>query len=577
MKKVFVLGILIVGGFFAAVWAQDGEPVIEGRAVWINPPGLITDDEAARAFVERVKKANINLIVMSVKSTQGRLYYQSELNPAMIDERFNGFDPLAAMVRETRRQGVKLHAWLCDFTDSPDNPVLKENPEWIAVNAQGKPTTSEFLGGGRPYTITWVCPARRPGYTDQYLLPLIEEIVRNYDVDGIHHDYVRYPGDVAPDGYCFDDYCLEEILKYNHFYYESFPNTTYEAQPTLPNPVANWWSDPTVKPPDWDKWDREAKAQFLLTGQFMRYGPSDLDYFFYTFRSDAITRFVREAWERAKAIKPDIEMSAAVFKNPTASGRFIGQRWTNFAPWVDIMMPMVYRSHFPVTDWETFLTQLEEYTRYEMRWSEGLANLSVGLDVHYIFREEDQALRDILSELSRWEAMPAAERRRVLSELRDSFGQIRERMAQFAPQAAKEIADGLAGLSASSDAEATRAVIDKVRAFRSDPPEGYYPGEKVKQVIGAVRKGGGEGVVLFDGRGIDQKKLWSALEEVFPTPSVEPFEARPAAKLSVVRLRQLEQKVGAIQRNFRFAGGAAVLFLVLWVVALIRRPRKTAE
>ena len=35
------------------------------------------------------------------------------------------------------------------------------------------------------------------GYTDQWLLPMIEEIATNYAVDSIHHDYVRYPGDTV--------------------------------------------------------------------------------------------------------------------------------------------------------------------------------------------------------------------------------------------------------------------------------------------------------------------------------------------------------------------------------------------
>ncbi len=577
MRKELVLGSIVVlalTGVVARVGAQDRETVIEGRAVWLNPPGLITNDSTARAFVQHVKKAHINVIVMDVKNTRGRLFFHSDLNPEMIAENYRDFDPLAAMVRESHAAGIKLHAWLCDFTEGPDNPVLKKHPEWLMVNAEGKPTTSEFLSGGRPYYITWVSPAQRPGYTDQYLLPLIEEIVRKYDVDGIHHDYVRYPGDVAPDGYSFDDDFLQDVMKYNHFSYDAFPDVRYPVVSTLPNPEANWWSDPTVKPKDWQKWDRKAKARFLLTGSYMPQGPSDLDYFFYTYRSDAITRFVREAWERAKAIKPDIEMSAAVFKNPTASGRFIGQRWTNFAPWIDIMMPMVYRSHFPLTDWQTFLKQLEEYTRYEMRWSKGLANLSVGLDVHYIFREQDQPLRDILTELQGWETKPRRDRRRRLRTLRQGFEQIRDRLAQFAPESEKAISSRLAELSPSAGTDQVSALIQAVQAFRADPPAGYYPGEKVKQVIEAVRKGGGEGVVIFDGGGISRKKLWPALEEIFATPSVEPFEARPAAELSIGQLRRLEKRLAAARRNEFLAVGAAALFLLLWAITILRRGRR---
>ena len=66
----------------------------------------------------------------------------------------------------------------------------------------------EILGGEALWHHTDVS-ARRPGYTDQWLIPMIVEFARRYDVDAIHHDYVRFPGDVAPDRYCFCDHCLE--------------------------------------------------------------------------------------------------------------------------------------------------------------------------------------------------------------------------------------------------------------------------------------------------------------------------------------------------------------------------------
>ena len=43
-------------------------------------------------------------------------------------------------------------------------------------------------------------------------------MARDYDVDGLHHDYIRYPGDVAPDRYCFCDWCLEDMNKQQNFF-----------------------------------------------------------------------------------------------------------------------------------------------------------------------------------------------------------------------------------------------------------------------------------------------------------------------------------------------------------------------
>ena len=58
---------------------------------------------------------------------------------------------------------------------------------------------------------------------DQWLLPMIEELVADYAIDGIHHDYVRYCGDVAPDSYCFCDYCLKQIPRHALLQWETGP------------------------------------------------------------------------------------------------------------------------------------------------------------------------------------------------------------------------------------------------------------------------------------------------------------------------------------------------------------------
>ena len=562
-----LLALLLSTG--AAGQTPDGGLRMEGRAVWANPNNVATSDSAVRAFIDHCKRANIQLIVLLTKHTDKTLYYHSRRFPESIAPRFKDFDPLAAVVREAHKAGIRVHAWISSFPAAPDGPIMQKHPEWAMRNPEGNITSeAEYLANGRRYYMNWMCPARRPGYTDQWLLPVIEEIVANYEVDGIHHDYVRYPGDVAPDSYCFCDYCLEAMLKYAHFYYEAFPDTIYDIVPRLPNFVANWWSDPTVKPRGWDTWDRRRKAEFLLKGSFIRGGPSDLDYFFYTFRQEQIKRFVREAWERASAIRPDIEVSAAVFKNPIASGRFIGQRWTDFAPWIDIMMPMVYRSHFPPRSFDTFLIQLEEYTRYEYRWAKDRVHLYMGLDVAYIYNEErdfhihSRAALDSLKTASR------RERKAYLQKLQAEFDAIREHFTSVAPDLAGRYQEALQQLQR-GDASAADRMREILTRLRVDPPAGFYPPEKLRRVIETVRKGGSKGIVLFSAVHIQRRKLWPVLEQVFAEPAEPPETAGPAAEMSIVTLKALRQQLARSrqQRNLFFVLTAAlVLFLLIRVV-----------
>jgi uncharacterized lipoprotein YddW (UPF0748 family) len=433
-------------------------------------------------------------------------------------------------------------------------PAAREHPEWTVKNPEGTITTDEKLGmeqyGTEEYDMIWYCPARRPGYTDMWLIPMVEEVVANYDVDGIHHDYVRYPGDVAPDRYCFCDYCLEDFWKYNHFYYECRPKTKFSPEPVLPDPVSNWWLDYTVRPLEWDKMSRKEKAELIMKGSSMPGGPSDLDYFFYEYRSDAITRFCRDVWLAARKIKPEIEFSAAVFKNPAQSGRYIGQRWNDFAPWVDIMMTMTYRSHFPGT-FEDYLDMLTEYTRYQNMWCENLCHVYVGIASHYLYREEYEPVQKMRKALTKMES----EKDQVQA-LRGEFVKISGHLKTVAPALESEIAADIETLSAKVDKDVLKRLDKSLeRLLTKDAPAGYYPEEKLIKAVEAIRKGGGEGIVIFCGSYITDRKQWGALEKAFSKPSVEPYLVKPIDTVGIQAarlLRQKTQEVGELKQQIEW-------------------------
>lgn len=579
MTKKPVFRLVLFGALLshqaALCQAGPGGTVVEGRAVWAPPGSVAYNDSSTQAFVEHCKRANINIIVLLVEYTDKQVYYHSKKFPESIIPAFKDFDPLAAVIREAHKRGIRVHAWLCDFTQSADGPIMQKHPEWAQRNPEGKISSqAEFLSGGVQYDQNWMCPARRPGYTDQWLIPMIEEIVSDYDVDGIHHDYVRYPGDVAPDSYCFCDYCLDEMLKYAHHYYEAYPDSIFPSIPVLPKPMANWSTDVTVRPKGWDQWDRKKKAEFLLTGSFLKGGPSDLDYFFYTFRQEAINRFAREAWEHASAIKPNIEFSAAVFKNPIMSGRFIGQRWTDFSPWIDVMMPMVYRSHFPHVDYDSFIKMLEEYTRYEYLWAKDRAHLSVGLDVHYMYNEERLFLSDALHVADSLKVLQGKERERHAQHIQSRYSLVKDHLRRIAPDIEKKLTPDILALP-SLTGEQLVLLQAEIASLNANPPEDYYPKEKLRRAIEAVRKGGGNGIVIYDGGGLTSRKLWPVLEELFKQPSVEPYTVSSAAEMSIVRLKAQREEIASAQRRSWYLGGVAVLLLLGLVFAVSRKRRTT--
>lgn len=325
-------------------------------------PGEVDD------FVARVAGAGFNLLLPELKGGHGLLRYPSREFPQAVEPGYSDFDLPSLLLASCRKRGIELHAWFIDFFEGEGGPAFNSHPEWAARNAQGRPTNEETLRGER-FTGLWMCPAQRPGYSDQWLVPILREFAERYDFDAVHHDYVRYPGDLAPDQYCFCDSCIEDLPHWAGYVNEArldepFDHALYDREYL----EAHWEQSPRVLPAYWDRLHRAERSRFLLEGGYFRYGRQDLDYFFYRWRTEAIVRFVREAAEAVRGARPGMGLSAAVFKNPVQSGRFIGQDWREFSPWVDSVIPMDYRDHFPGS-FDDYLALLAEAVGRQKVWA----------------------------------------------------------------------------------------------------------------------------------------------------------------------------------------------------------------
>ena len=264
--------------------------------MWASPRDAGASEAAVTAFAEQLAQAHVNTLVMEVKNATGLYWPSQRFTPAVAEGLSRVRLPVGADPRVPQARRIAVHAWFFDFAEGADAYVVKQHPEWLARNPEGKPSTDEVLRG-RPYRLAWMCPARRPGYTDQWLIPVIEEFAARYDVDGIHHDYVRYPGDLAPDTYCFCDFCLEAIPRYASYYSPARPDDPLLAPFDRPHLEAHWEKSPKVLPPNWKDYGREMKSRLLLEGSFFPGGNRDLDYFFYEYRAHHVALFVRQVKE----------------------------------------------------------------------------------------------------------------------------------------------------------------------------------------------------------------------------------------------------------------------------------------
>ena len=320
-------------------------------------------------------------------------------------------------------------------------------------------------------------------------------------MDAIHHDYVRYPGDLAPDTYCFCDYCLEEIPKYASYYSTTHPDDPLLAPMDRPHLEAHWERSPKVLPPNWKDYGREMKSRFLLEGSFFPGGNRDLDTFFYEYRVHHVAEFTRQVFEEVRKVKPRMEFSAAVFKNPVQSGRFIGQDWRRFSPWVQYLMPMDYRSHY-AGDFETHLDLLAESIQQQKVWARDFPHLWPGVAAYQLYDEEREPLTRI-RRLLRDGGKDVAEMQAAFDKVAPRLEDLRTRP----PRRARRVPEG-----ADAPGRTRAANLD---AFLANVPEGYYPPERLTKTLERVRAQDVEGVVIFSSGGISSARLWKAVEEFF--------------------------------------------------------------
>ena len=217
--NVRLIGLFLLHFFLLknVVFAQDA-PKRELRGVWIatvlniDYPSVQTTDEYTLKtnwvnILNKHKEMGLNALFVQVRPCADALYKsnlvpwsvyltgQSGLAPA------NGFDPLAYMIETAHAMGFEFHAWLNPYRTAMDNQepnffheshVMRQHPEWC-------------FKYGKRYIMNPGIPEVR-GHVQM----VVEELVKNYDLDGIHFDDYFYPYKIAgqeiPDYQAFQQY-----------------------------------------------------------------------------------------------------------------------------------------------------------------------------------------------------------------------------------------------------------------------------------------------------------------------------------------------------------------------------------
>lgn len=144
-------------------------------------------------LIDNLKSTGINTIIVQVRPESDAIY-KSSINPwsRFLTGRQGqnpGYDPLEFIIQESHKRGLKVHAWFNPYRAS----IYDDKSSTASTNAIKKHPDWTIHYGGK-----WYYDPALPDVT-RYIADTVGEVVRNYDVDGIHFDDYFYPGQAFPD------------------------------------------------------------------------------------------------------------------------------------------------------------------------------------------------------------------------------------------------------------------------------------------------------------------------------------------------------------------------------------------
>jgi uncharacterized protein YbbC (DUF1343 family)/uncharacterized lipoprotein YddW (UPF0748 family) len=172
---------------------------------WPSKPGLTVEEQKNEAvrLLDLLARNNYNAVIFQVRPHCDAMY-KSDLEPwsyYLTGEQGKApdpwYDPLQFWIDEAHARGLELHAWL--------NPYRAHHPAGGEVTATSIVKTHPELVIKLEQGYWWMDPALKG--TQDHSYNVVMDLVRRYDLDGIHFDDYFYP---YPDYNNFRDFPDDE-------------------------------------------------------------------------------------------------------------------------------------------------------------------------------------------------------------------------------------------------------------------------------------------------------------------------------------------------------------------------------
>ncbi len=169
----------------------------EIRALWVDAyhEGIKSRAQIDE-LIETAQAGNFNALVVQVRR-RGDTYYPSALDPWAPDAT-PSFDALTYLIERAHAAGIEVHAWATTLAiwngDTPP-AALEHTFNLHGPDAEGRDLwlMPSYSQGITSYADVWYLDPGHPDAVD-YTVAVYAELATKYDLDGVHLDRVRYPG-----------------------------------------------------------------------------------------------------------------------------------------------------------------------------------------------------------------------------------------------------------------------------------------------------------------------------------------------------------------------------------------------
>jgi uncharacterized lipoprotein YddW (UPF0748 family) len=169
---------------------------------WPSAPGLsaATQRAEALALLDRARAIGLNALILQVRPAADAIYpsalepwtefLSGEQGKAPVTANEARWDPLAFWVEQAHQRGLELHAWI--------------NPYRARHSSAKSPLAASHIAVRRPDLVKrygdmlWLDPGEPEAAA--HTLAVVADVVRRYDIDGLHIDDYFYPYPVPVPG-----------------------------------------------------------------------------------------------------------------------------------------------------------------------------------------------------------------------------------------------------------------------------------------------------------------------------------------------------------------------------------------